>query len=1343
MANPHQQFKVPVPSLNPLQESPGDQKDVREWLLAFDLYLDRIEDNQIQGQQLGDRQKNGLLCSHLGQEGLRAFARTADYGNRHATAHDAFRDQVTNFFRRTPNSFRARYDFNRRMQEGGESVTEFLTALRVMSADCTFGDEDDAIKHQLVSGSKDTKAQLDIFASQVNLDLNAVISKLRAAEAADQDLKGIAGTSRNRQEAVIQGVQRQQQKPQPRTNIVDRCQGCGSPNHRTKDPMCRALGNSCHKCNGPDHFGACCRNQANRGNHQTRGYNRGAARGQRGSGRGNKPQQWRSQTSTVQLEDFTLGCCGLKGQQAQLIKEFWVKTGNTDFIPVAFLVDTGADTTLISQETCRKLGRSIQYQPVNQKLTSVDGTPLKGYIGTFRSKIGFGGRIAEGDIHVVRGTKNNVLGNNFLGPLQVKIDCRARTVAAVQSTQEALLKEFPQLTKETMGTYHGSAHRIQLSPEAVPFAARVRPIPLGMRDAAQEEIREMDRQGIWKPVDHSDWAHPMVTVPKKTGAVRITTDLTKLNQFVIPDRFPLPRIKDILLNLSGSRVFSKLDLRKGYFHIPLHKESQHLTTTITPLGLRMYTRLPMGLKDSASAFQKRVQETLIGIQGVEVYIDDIVVHGRDIEEHDRRLRIVFARLQNRGFRLQQEKVVIGKEEIPAFGFIISAQGIRPDPANVKPIIEAAPPSSVKETQRFLGMVNYFTEFLPDVASLAEPLRLMTRTDQQFHWGATQELAFNTIKKTLVKLTELQIYDPGLESIITTDASDIGIGGMLSQRAPDGAEKPVAFFSKSLTTTERNYSATEKEALAAIRACEHWENLIWGQHFTLRTDHQALRQILSSPKDRRQSSKFQRWKERLEEFEFTVEYVPGPENAAADYLSRLQFRAEELESSEGSQTLRIAGIRLQHLRESTEADEELQEIRKAIESRQWRKLTLPDMDAQEGYYRNRNNLSTKEGIVFQGRKIVAPRDLRRPIIEAIHVGHPGMVRTKANLRSTYWWPGADAQVETFIKHCEPCQRSTKSARTPTPSGVNIPAATKAGEQWGLDITGPFYNGAYLVVLIDYFSRYPEVMQTKDITSRNIIRWIKETWDKSSNPSALVTDNGPQFVSQEFTDFLADRDIHHHTTSVYNPQENGLVESFNRFLKYGVQTFSKENWADQLGKLLRSYRTTPRDDKASPAEVYYGRKIRAEWQPNLTKPKRRVHTPRGSRSAHPGNARQRQFIHKGYAVFKRGDQVLTRLPWSPKGTSPWKGPLVIEQVLGTYTFRVSDGQVWNSRSLKHWRAAAVQPDEWLGDYGTDHTTLRRSTRITRGKTPQRFVTCVGCSQDSSPRHKKWSDHQVIGG
>ena len=268
---------------------------------------------------------------------------------------------------------------------------------------------------------------------------------------------------------------------------------------------------------------------------------------------------------------------------------------------------------------------------------------------------------------------------------------------------------------------------------------------------------------------------------------------------------------------------------------------------------------------------------------------------------------------------------------------------------------------------------------------------------------------------------------------------------------------------------------------------------------------------------------------------------------------------------------------------------------------------------------------------------------------------------------------------------------------------IPTPDEPGAQWGIDITGPFFNDTYIVVMIDYKSKFPEVLVTKVTTSEKIITWMKNQFARYGNPDAVVTDNGPQFISQEFTSFLKDHDIHHYRTAVYNPQENGVVEAFNKYLKHGIQAFHSAgtNWNQGIQNLLFQYRATPRlAGEDSPAKIFLGRNIRMDFQMNRSEPMR--HTQE-----------QGKIQKKGR--YNVGDKVLSKLPHTRKGISPFSDPKTVTEVLGFWTFRLSDGQKWNARKLKPYRQR--EDTGYLLEAGGQESP-RRSARKTAGIPPQRY-------------------------
>ena len=294
--------------------------------------------------------------------------------------------------------------------------------------------------------------------------------------------------------------------------------------------------------------------------------------------------------------------------------------------------------------------------------------------------------------------------------------------------------------------------------------------------------------------------------------------------FVIPDRHPLPLMEDLLLQLRGMEFFSKIDLRKGYYHILLDEHSRRFTATITPLGLMAYNRLPMGLKDAASVFQKCVSNTLAKCSNTVVFVDDILVFGKTRAEHDQALEQVLKQLADKEFRVNTEKCQFGVTEITFLGFRVNRNGVHPNPDKISPIKNAPRPTNLKQVQAFLGAVNYLSTFIPHLAEKAEPLRLLTRKAEPFVWTSRQDKAFQDIKNTVSDKLELSIFNPNAPTIVTVDASDFGLGAQLSQMQGD-LEVPIQFASHTLSDRERNFATNEKEALACLWAIEHRASIV--------------------------------------------------------------------------------------------------------------------------------------------------------------------------------------------------------------------------------------------------------------------------------------------------------------------------------------------------------------------------------------------------------------------------------------------------------------------------------------------------------------------------------------
>ncbi len=404
-----------------------------------------------------------------------------------------------------------------------------------------------------------------------------------------------------------------------------------------------------------------------------------------------------------------------------------------------------------------------------------------------------------------------------------------------------------------------------------------------------------------------------------------------------------------------------------------------------------------------------------------------------------------------------------------------------------------------------------------------------------------------------------------------------------------------------------------------------------------------------------------------------------------WLPSLRSSAGAVNFEEDVEEKRVRGLRCDEVKEATRHDEAITAVRVALTFNKWdRKEVLAP------YQKVKRKLSYENGLLSKDGKVVPPESLRAKILEETHAGHPGIVRMKSLLRQTYWWPGINKMAEQKCRECGPCQKSQKSNPVSVMPERRIPKPSQPGQQYAIDITGPYFNGHSVVILVDYNSRFPFYLDTIDTSTRQITKWLDTVFQVQGLPQGLVSDNGPQFTSKEFESYLDERDIFHYTTPVYAPQENGLVERFNRYVKTGVQAFTSAGteWNKGLDRLMVSYRAAPQEDQSSPAEKFNRRPYRAPWQPNLGRPQRRRHVPRWQ--LNHGKLFD-DTIWTGFSVFKRGEKVMTKLQHVSKGKSPFSEPKEIIQVLGAYTFRLVDGSVWNARNLKKWKEAEEESDD----------------------------------------------------
>ena len=347
----------------------------------------------------------------------------------------------------------------------------------------------------------------------------------------------------------------------------------------------------------------------------------------------------------------------------------------------------------------------------------------------------------------------------------------------------------------------------------------------------------------------------------------------------------MPAVAQILAQLGGAKVFTKLDAKSGFWQMPLSPESAHLTTFITPFGRFCFHRLPFGLTSAPEYFQCQMSEMLQDLDGVLCLMDDVLVYGKTESEHDDRLDKVLQTMQRAGITLNKDKCQFSQDSIMFLGQLIDKNGIRPDPQKVSAIKDIPTPSNVAELRRFLGMINHLSKFAPNLADKTKPLRDLVIKNNTWVWGTAQQKSFEDVKQIVTSSPVLTLFNPKAYTVISADASSYRLGAVLLQRQPQEELKPVAYISCSLTATEQRYAQIEKESLAFTWACERFADYLIGLKFHINTDHKPLVPLFSTKNLEELSARVQRFRLRMMRFNFTISHVPGKQLAITDMLSR--------------------------------------------------------------------------------------------------------------------------------------------------------------------------------------------------------------------------------------------------------------------------------------------------------------------------------------------------------------------------------------------------------------------------------------------------------------------------
>lgn len=984
---------------------------------------------------------------------------------------------------------------------------------------------------------------------------------------------------------------------QPRTP----CWSCGGLHYARS---CTYKDHKCAKCSKTGHKDGYCNAPPTRSSSiQSNGGTDSSKTNNRNNSNQNKRHNKSSESRSISIVN--------KIDQHSMRKYIPVRIDNTQ-IDLQF--DTASDITIISESTWKKIG-SPTISPTTHQARGASGqsVPLTGEIKCSISTIN---RSSTGICFISKLNGLDLLGIDWIEKLQlwdIPISSVCNRMELTDQSPEALVKSlksrFPSVFTTSLGKCSKTQAQLTLKPNVKAVYRPRRPTPYAVMLDVEAELNRLVNAGIISPVDFAAWAAPIVVVRKANGKLRICGDYsTGLNDALESHQYPLPLPEGIFATLSGGVIFSQLDLADAYLQIEVDEQSRQLLAINTHRGLFVYNSLPFGVKSAPGIFQQIMDQMLAGVTGAVAYLDDIVITGRDEAEHHKNLLQVLERIKEYGFTLNITKCKFSLPQIKYLGCIIDKNGRRPDPAKIEAIQQMPPPTDVSTLRSFLGGLSYYGIFIKNMRKLRQPLDELLKKNVSWNWSKSCQQSFDAAKETLRSDLLLTHFNPALPIVVAADASMYGIGAVLLHRCADGSEKAVCHASRALSSAEKAYSQIEKEALGIIFAVEKFHKMIYGRSFTLQTDHKPLLAIFGSNKGIPvcTANRIQRWALKLLAYNFKIEYLSTNNFGHADMLSRLinnhtkeddervvaSVFIEEDISAILNININAIPVTFKMIENEMTNDTILQDVIKYHQSR-WPESSKITDAALKQFYLRRESLSIVRNCLMYGERLVVPEKFHQRVLRTLHKHHPGIERMKSLARSYVYWPFLDKDVETMVRQCEHCILTSKSPVKTTLASWPIPE--RPWQRIHLDYAGPM-DGLWYLIIVDAFSKWPEVYSTKSTTSNITISFLKDVFSRFGNPETIVSDNGSQFNSDIFKLFCIENNIQHLFSPAWHPQSNGQAERFVDTFKRGFKKLNGEaNKSEALQMFLKGYRSTPNPNTPngkSPADVMLGRPIRIE-------------------------------------------------------------------------------------------------------------------------------------------------------
>ncbi|KAG0420508.1 Transposon Tf2-6 polyprotein [Dictyocoela roeselum] len=834
--------------------------------------------------------------------------------------------------------------------------------------------------------------------------------------------------------------------------------------------------------------------------------------------------------------------------------------------------------------------------------------------------------------------------------LDQQIVAKTRINAHVDETYkqkiDELVKEY-KLNNKPVGKMNSAEHKIVLTKNEVVTHPPYRISPR-LLSKVQQEIEYLLENKI---IRHSESSYnsPAFPILKNNGKIRLVIDYRKLNRITVKSCYIFPTINDILTQLHGATLFSTIDLNLGYYQIVMEEQSIRYTAFSINNTKYEFLRMPFGLSNAPCTFQRAMDKILGDLDYVKVYLDDILIHSMSEHNHHQHLTEVFKRLSENNLSINFDKSKFFCREVTFLGHTISGDGISPNIDRVDPLKKITPKNK-KHIQRIVGIVNWYRGFIPNASSKISFLTDKLSKATPFSWNETDARKLSEIVNDIESKVKLTYPNPELDFTLETDASAQAMGAVLTQEG-----NPIGFYSHKFNDSEKNYNTIEKETLAILKALQHFKPLIVNNKVMIRTDNKNL------IPEKNLTSRIQRWKLLLQEFNYEIKHIEGSNNVVADTLSRLNF----IENNEEYFKFNWEDIK-RHQKQD-------KDLLKLVEEK---KLSKRD-----------NELITDDRM-----RIVLPQRFKQEFIVNIHnqLLHPGIKKTYLTLKNFFTCKDFKKTIAKMINGCEICMRNKNNIKTYGYSEGSI-TCQNMFEFISSDIYGPikschFISNEtseyfYLITYTDIYSRFTEIYKLKDISAKSILITFKKWCRKYGIPKRFLSDQGRQYISMEFKKYLNENNVKHILTSAYNPTCNGISERINGTIGNICRISRKRTIKELLRNLFIGINFTCHTTLGlSPFELVYKYSPFDAFKRDLTREVNEAKSLESSKAERLCEINKKGRIKHEY---KKGDLIFKKMHHPDKIREKWAGPFRIEKLINKDTYVIDEGTKLTRQNIKNIR------------------------------------------------------------